>query len=123
MGAIAERLVHRPPIAALRNGSALGTKLVALGVEQQNRALHQVRSVVESGDLCLFSHDFSSSSSALALADKRAASVPTRTRWPTRTRSNLKVVGAVRSITYLLNSCRCLQSSLYRYFTIRQVYT
>src|SRR5829696_2979901 len=56
MSAVAERLRHRSPAAAERNGRALGAKLVALGVEQQDRTLHQVRPVVENGNLRLFSH-------------------------------------------------------------------
>jgi hypothetical protein len=39
MGAIAERLLHRSPTAAERNGRALGTIFVALSVEQQDRPL------------------------------------------------------------------------------------
>src|SRR3712207_2494217 len=56
MGAIAERLRHRSPAAAESNGRALGPKLVAFGVEQQDWALYQVRSAVENGDLRVFSH-------------------------------------------------------------------
>jgi hypothetical protein len=66
--------------------------------------------------------DAIASTIALALADKRAVSAPTRKSRLTRIRSNLKVLGAVRSITYLLKGrCRCLPCSLHAYFTICQV--
>jgi hypothetical protein len=39
-----------------RHGRPLGSELVTLGVEERDRSLHQVRSVVECGDLRLFSH-------------------------------------------------------------------
>src|SRR5215210_2758149 len=57
VGAVAERLVRRSPAPAERDGSALCAELVALGVDEHDRPLYQVRPVVESGDLRLFGHD------------------------------------------------------------------
>src|ERR687894_3317282 len=57
MGAVAERLVLRTAAAAQGHGRALGAKLVTVRVEQHDRALHQVRSVVEGGYLRSFGHD------------------------------------------------------------------
>src|SRR5215207_4983196 len=56
MGAVPERLVHRSPTAAQRHGLPLSEEPVALGADDDHRALHEVRSVVEGSDLGLFGH-------------------------------------------------------------------
>src|SRR5215207_1432543 len=56
MDTVAKRLVLRSPAAAQCDGRVLGAELVSFGVEQQNRALHQVRSIVQSSDLRVFGH-------------------------------------------------------------------
>src|SRR3712207_5369110 len=50
-------MIRRPPRSTLFPYTTLfRSKLVAFGVEQQDRALYQVRSAVENGDLRVFSH-------------------------------------------------------------------
>src|SRR5215207_539406 len=56
VGAVAERLCRRTPTAPQRYGLPLSGEPVALGIDD-HRALHQVRSVVEGSDLCLFGHN------------------------------------------------------------------
>src|ERR687897_2180264 len=61
VGAVAERLRLRPTAAAQRYGLPLETVLVALGVGDDHRTSHQIRSVVEGSDLRSFSHGSSPS--------------------------------------------------------------
>src|SRR3954452_24921756 len=56
VGAVAEWLCRRAPAAAQRYGLSLSGKSVALDVDDDHRALHQVRSVVEGSHLCLCNH-------------------------------------------------------------------
>src|SRR5215213_1816535 len=50
VGAVAERLCRRTPTAAQRYGLPLSGEPVALGIDDDHRVLHQVRSVVEGSD-------------------------------------------------------------------------
>src|SRR5215217_7841618 len=50
VGAVAERLYRRTPTAAQRYGPPLSGEPVALGIDDDHRVLHQVRSVVEGSD-------------------------------------------------------------------------
>src|SRR5918998_731602 len=56
MGAVAERLRLRPTAAAQRYGLPLGTVLISLGVGDDHRTSHQIRSVIAGSDLRSFSH-------------------------------------------------------------------
>src|SRR5215216_4643203 len=68
MGPIAERLGRRTPTAAQRYSRPLNRELVAVGVEDQDRPLHQVRPIVEGGDLHFFIHGCPPSDLSLIVA-------------------------------------------------------